>query len=177
MVSGRAIDGEDIICNGPMDGDGADHSEAPVGFNDEATRGPGRECLGERLLGSLLDRAHILPPRLVAPLVAQEIETVGGTEVAMYLQDYEQDLLLPLAGEGLTVREPLTIAGSAAGRAFSTDTPSRAGGARRVGEAVPADAQWLRSGRGAGVHSARGRRRRPPPCRPPGRPCGRHAGH
>jgi hypothetical protein len=36
------------------------------------------EGFGERLLGLLLDRAHKMPPQLVAPLVAEEVARSGG---------------------------------------------------------------------------------------------------
>ena len=35
------------------------------------------EGFGERLLGSLLDRAHTMPPQLIAPLIAEEIAMIG----------------------------------------------------------------------------------------------------
>jgi serine phosphatase RsbU (regulator of sigma subunit) len=77
--------------------------------------------VGERLLGSLLDRAHILPPHLLAPLIAQEIAAIGGHDITIYLQDYEQLMLLPLAGDGLLVGDPAPIDSSLAGRAFAAD--------------------------------------------------------
>jgi hypothetical protein len=89
------------------------------GFAD----GQGRsrvESLGERLLGSLLDRAHLMPARLVGPLVAQEIAAVGGTDVSIWLQDYDQRTLQPLTGRGLVGR-PTPIDGSRPGRAFTSD--------------------------------------------------------
>ncbi|RPF35203.1 hypothetical protein EDD92_5203 [Streptomyces sp. TLI_185] len=36
------------------------------------------EGFGERLLGVLLDRAHEMPPQLIAPLIAEEVARVGG---------------------------------------------------------------------------------------------------
>ncbi|MFA1543456.1 hypothetical protein [Actinomadura monticuli] len=36
------------------------------------------EGFGERLLGQLLDRAHEMPPQLIAPLVAEEVRAIGG---------------------------------------------------------------------------------------------------
>ncbi|MFF4566248.1 serine/threonine-protein phosphatase, partial [Streptomyces sp. NPDC001435] len=36
------------------------------------------EGFGERLLGVLLDRAHQMPPQLIAPLIAEEVARVGG---------------------------------------------------------------------------------------------------
>ena len=89
------------------------------GFADPGGRTRG-ESLGERLLGSLLDRAHLMPPRLVGPLVAQEIAEMGGRDVAIYLQDFDHSELRPLEGEGL-VGEVVPIDGSPAGAAFRTD--------------------------------------------------------
>lgn len=76
------------------------------------------EGFGERLLGQLLDRAHEMPAGLIAPLVAEEISKVGGTDVSIYLQDYEQMRLVPIPGRGLAVGETLHIEGSRAGDAF-----------------------------------------------------------
>jgi serine phosphatase RsbU (regulator of sigma subunit) len=90
-----------------------------LGFADPDGRSRG-ESLGERLLGSLLDRAHLMPPRLVGPLVAQEIAAMGGRDVTIYLQDFEHAVLRPLAGPGL-VGEPADIETSPAGEAFRTD--------------------------------------------------------
>lgn len=90
------------------------------GFVDAAGRSR-VESLGERVLGSLIDRAHLMPPRLVGPLVAQEIASVGGKDVSIWLQDYDQRTLQPLTGPGL-VGEPAPIDGSWPGRAFTTDT-------------------------------------------------------
>jgi hypothetical protein len=80
------------------------------------------EGFGERLLGSMIDRAHEMPPQLIAPLVAEVIAVIGGRNVAVYLQDYEQMALVPLPGDGLVVGEPEPIEGSSpAGRAFLSD--------------------------------------------------------
>jgi serine phosphatase RsbU (regulator of sigma subunit) len=97
----------------------------------EAGAGPGRgfsdaqgrsrtESLGERVLGSLLDRAHLMPARLVGRLVAQEIASVGGSDISIWLQDYDQRTLQPLTGPGL-VGESAPIDGSWPGRAFTQD--------------------------------------------------------
>ncbi len=76
---------------------------------------------GERLLGSLLDRSHTMPPQLIAPLIAQEISTIGGRDVTVLLQDYDQMTLVPLPGEGLVVGPDQPIDDSVAGLAFQTD--------------------------------------------------------
>lgn len=86
------------------------------------------ESLGERVLGSLLDRAHLMPARLVGSLVAQEIVAVGGTDVSIWLQDYDQRTLQPLTGAGL-VGGTTPIAGTWPGRAFTQDA--------RVEQALP----------------------------------------
>ena len=100
----------------------AKNGAEPVGFHSAVEGQPTAESLGEALLGSLLDRAHVMPPRLVGPLVAQEIHAVGGSGIAIFLQDYDQVHLQPLEGDGL-VGERVLIDGSLAGRAFATDTP------------------------------------------------------
>jgi serine phosphatase RsbU (regulator of sigma subunit) len=76
------------------------------------------EGFGERLLGVLLDRAHQMPPQLIAPLIAEEVTRIGGREVSILLQDYEQLLLVPLAGKRLTVPDPEPVDDSPAGEAF-----------------------------------------------------------
>ncbi|MBA4866686.1 serine/threonine-protein phosphatase [Streptomyces sp. PSKA54] len=76
------------------------------------------EGFGERLLGVLLDRAHEMPPQLIAPLIAEEVTGIGGREVSILLQDYAQELLVPLPGRRLIVGEPEPIGDSPAGTAF-----------------------------------------------------------
>ncbi|MCT2591435.1 serine/threonine-protein phosphatase [Streptomyces sp. N2-109] len=76
------------------------------------------EGFGERLLGQLLDRAHEMPPQLIAPLVAEEVARIGGRDVSILLQCYEQLELVPLPGRGLTVGEAVPIDGTRAGEAF-----------------------------------------------------------
>jgi serine phosphatase RsbU (regulator of sigma subunit) len=91
----------------------------PVGFGDRSGTRPVQESVGEALLGSLLDRAHLIPPRLIGPLVAQEVGAAGGADVAIHLQDYDQVSLQPLEGPGLTGRR-VPIDGSPEGQAFRT---------------------------------------------------------
>ncbi|MGW1784530.1 PP2C family protein-serine/threonine phosphatase [Streptomyces sp. NPDC002143] len=81
------------------------------------------EGFGERLLGVLLDRAHEMPPALIAPLIAEEVARVGGREVSVLLQDYAQEVLVPLPGSGLLVGEPEVIGDSVAGTAFLRMAP------------------------------------------------------
>ena len=79
------------------------------------------EGFGERLLGSLLDRAHTMPPQLIAPLIAQELAAIGGRDITVLLQDYDQMTLVPLPGEGLVTGKVQPIDDSLAGLAFQTD--------------------------------------------------------
>lgn len=92
------------------------------------------EGFGERLLGLLLDRARLLPPQLIAPLIAEEVSRIGGRDVSILLQDYAQELLVPLPGDKLHVGQPEPVADSPAGRAFLSadvvETPHPRGGVR-----------------------------------------------
>ena len=81
------------------------------------------EGFGERLLGLLLDRAHQMPPQLIAPMIAEEVAGIGGRDVSVLLQDYGRELLVPLPGLRLLVGEPQEIAGSPAGTAFLRADP------------------------------------------------------
>ena len=112
------------------------------------------EGFGERLLGAVIDRAHEMPPQLIAPLVAEEIAAIGGRDVTVLLQDYDQLTLMPLPGRGLLVGEAEPIDGSFAGRAFLGDELVEQVGGRR-GSGVRAVAGRHGSGRGVGVHRGR----------------------
>ncbi|GLX20795.1 PP2C family protein-serine/threonine phosphatase [Streptomyces lavendulae] len=76
------------------------------------------ESFGEGLLGLLLDRAHELPPHLVAPLVAEAVARLGGREPQILLQDYGQQILVPLPGMGAGAGGSQPIDRSEAGRCF-----------------------------------------------------------
>ncbi|MET7784845.1 serine/threonine-protein phosphatase, partial [Streptomyces sp. NPDC005388] len=92
------------------------------------------EGFGERLLGLLLDRARLLPPQLIAPLIAEEVAGIGGRDVSILLQDYAQEVLVPLAGRKLHVGQPEPVSDSPAGRAFLSadvvEVPGAHGGVR-----------------------------------------------
>ncbi|MFE4540275.1 PP2C family protein-serine/threonine phosphatase [Streptomyces scopuliridis] len=92
------------------------------------------EGFGERLLGLLLDRARLMPPQLIAPLIAEEVARIGGRDVSILLQDYAQEVLVPLTGRKLHVGQPEPMAGSPAGRAFLSadvvEVPQAHGGVR-----------------------------------------------
>jgi stage II sporulation SpoE-like protein len=80
------------------------------------------EGFGERLLGVLIDRARETPPQLVASLVAEAAHRIGGRDVTILLQDYDQLMLTPLRGRGLLTGGPERIDGSPAGDAFLRTT-------------------------------------------------------
>ncbi|AZM50633.1 phosphatase [Streptomyces sp. WAC 06738] len=93
------------------------------------------EGFGERLLGLLLDRARLLPPQLIAPLIADEVARIGGRDVSILLQDYAQERLVPLPGKKLHVSEAQAISDSQAGQAFLSAAPveaPQAGGGVRM---------------------------------------------
>src|SRR3712207_5034478 len=95
-------------------------TESRAGFTDRDGGRPAAESVGERLLGALLDRVHLIPPRLAGQLIAQEARIAGATDVSIHLQDLAQLTLRPLTGRGL-VGDLLPIADSMAGQAFSTE--------------------------------------------------------
>ncbi|MCA1656897.1 MAG: serine/threonine-protein phosphatase [Actinobacteria bacterium] len=99
----------------------ASHETEPqTGFTDRDEGRPTAESVGERLLGALLDRVHMIAPRLVGQLIAQEAQLAGVTDVSIHLQDLAQVTLRPLTGPGL-VGDPLPIDASLAGQAFATE--------------------------------------------------------
>ena len=77
-----------------------------------------REAETERLLGGLIDVAHTLPPARVGQAVAEHVNVIDGSDVAIYLQDYDHQILTPLAYQGGVARNPERIEGSLPGRAF-----------------------------------------------------------
>ena len=98
----------------------SEEAEPRAGFTDHDEGRPAAESAGERLLGALLDRVHLITPQLTGPLIAQEAQTAGATDVSIHLQDLAQLTLRPLTGRGL-VGDPLPIADSPAGQAFSAE--------------------------------------------------------
>ena len=89
-----------ICC---VDGDDVGMAEESTSPDVAVDRSEG---FGERLLGGFIDRAHQMPPQLIASLVAEEIALIGGTDVTVLLQDYDQLTLMPLPGRRLQVGLP-----------------------------------------------------------------------
>jgi serine phosphatase RsbU (regulator of sigma subunit) len=72
---------------------------------------------GLELLGHLLEASHELAPDELVAAVARAGQAVAAEDVAIYLVDYEQTLLVPLP-DG-TDRAPLAVDTTLAGRAFA----------------------------------------------------------
>ena len=75
-----------------------------------------------RLLGGILDAAHLTPPGELAALLDRQAGDVGLRDLSVYLQDYDQLALLPLSAPPRP-HEAEPVEGTLAGRAFSTGTP------------------------------------------------------
>jgi serine phosphatase RsbU (regulator of sigma subunit) len=86
------------------------------------------------LLGDLLERAQLSTPNQLAELVAAQAGGVGLRDVVIYLADYGQTRLVPLAYRGMPERPPLSVEGTLAGRAYQTTAvlEGDADGARRL---------------------------------------------
>jgi hypothetical protein len=72
---------------------------------------------GPELVGQLLEASHRLAPDELVAAVARAGQALEAEDVAVYLVDYEQTVLVPLA-DG-TDRAPLVIDATLAGRAFA----------------------------------------------------------
>ena len=75
------------------------------------------------IIGDLLRRAALTPPDLLAADVANALQDAGGNHLVLYVVDYEQETLQPVALGGDLIDDGpkgVTIEGSMAGRAFQT---------------------------------------------------------
>lgn len=79
--------------------------------------GPAR---GERLLGQLLDVSHRLHPDDLVPAFAETCGAIGVRDLAMYVADLDQRVLIALPQPGRT-HPALDIDSTLAGRAFRTE--------------------------------------------------------
>jgi hypothetical protein len=77
------------------------------------------------LLNELLRRTHLSAPSDLARIVADQASAIGAHDVASYLIDYEQETLIPMGAPG---RQPLSVAGTLAGRSFRTTSILRSAG-------------------------------------------------
>jgi Stage II sporulation protein E (SpoIIE) len=72
------------------------------------------------MFNELLRRTHLGGPSEMAAAIAEPARRIGARGVVLYLIDYEQRLLVPVAGPHTEDAAPLSVAGTVAGRAFST---------------------------------------------------------
>jgi serine phosphatase RsbU (regulator of sigma subunit) len=71
-----------------------------------------------QVLSDLLERYHTIPPEALGALVSDLGVQAGAIDCGIYLQDYAQEVLIPLPLQP-TVGAPVTIDGTAAGMAFT----------------------------------------------------------
>lgn len=73
-------------------------------------------------ISALLEASHRIHPEHIVPLLAKHLPRLGMEDLALYLADLEQRLLIPIPCAGHPARESLSIDGTLAGRAFRTET-------------------------------------------------------
>ena len=84
-----------------------------------SSAGP-RDAAVADMFNDLLRRTHLGGPSEMATAIAEPARRIGARSVVLYLIDYEQRLLVPVAGPHAEDAVPLSVAGTVAGRAFST---------------------------------------------------------
>ncbi len=110
------------------------YSRCPGTLNlvPEATEPP---SAAELVLGSLLEAGHRLAPDEVVPTVAAHFAALGMIDLAVYLVDLDQRLLVPLAADS-TPADRLDINATRPGLAFRTkevlEEPAQAGTGTRL---------------------------------------------
>jgi len=75
------------------------------------------------IIGDLLRRASLTPPDLLAADIANALQDAGGNHLVLYVVDYEQETLQPVAlASELLADQPkgVSVEGSMAGRSFQT---------------------------------------------------------
>jgi Stage II sporulation protein E (SpoIIE) len=91
----------------------------PGATTGASSAGPSNAAVAE-MLNELLRRTHLGGPSELPALVAEPARRIGARSVVLYLIDYEQRLLVPVADPQNRDVAPLSVAGTVAGRAFST---------------------------------------------------------
>ena len=72
------------------------------------------------VMAALIDRYHTTAPERLAALVADAGAEAGADGCTLHLQDYAQELLVPLTRDG-GQGAPVPIDGTLAGRAFTEE--------------------------------------------------------
>jgi hypothetical protein len=77
------------------------------------------------MLNELLRRTYLSAPSDLGAVIAEQAQRIGAHDVVLYLIDYEQRALVPLSGPRRGDRQPLSVEGTIAGRAFKTTSIHR----------------------------------------------------
>jgi hypothetical protein len=93
--------------------------EVPGASTIPSSAGPSSAAVAD-MFNELLRRTHLGGPSEMAAAIAEPARRIGARSVALYLIDYAQRLLVPVAGPHTEDAAPLSVAGTVAGRAFST---------------------------------------------------------
>ena len=84
----------------------------------------------------LLRRTQLSAAADLATVVAEEARAIGAESLVLYVVDYEQETLVPVPSRDAAGREPVTIQGTLAGRAYATTSivgvDAERGGGRRL---------------------------------------------
>jgi hypothetical protein len=72
------------------------------------------------VIGDVLERYHTTAPERLGDLIANAAAVAGADACTLYVQDYSQEHLIPLPGPAAAA-EPLPIAGTVPGRAFTEE--------------------------------------------------------
>jgi hypothetical protein len=72
------------------------------------------------MLSEVLRRAYLAAPADLADVIAEPTRRIGARDVVLYLIDYDQRTLVPVARPDREDLAPLSVAGTMAGRAFSS---------------------------------------------------------
>jgi len=79
----------------------------------------------QALLGRLLEDSHEMAPDDLVPLLTRELDPLGFVDVAVYVADHEQRVLVPLPP--IDGRDPLGIDSTLAGRVYQGGATARTG--------------------------------------------------
>jgi hypothetical protein len=93
--------------------------KAPDAGTSAPSAGPSNAAVAD-MFNELLRRTHLGGPSEMAAAIAEPARRIGARSVVLYLIDYEQRLLVPVVGPQDQDAAPLSVAGTVAGRAFST---------------------------------------------------------
>jgi hypothetical protein len=98
---------------------------------------PSDACVADTL-NELLRRTYLSAPSDLAAVIAEQARPLGASDVVLYLIDYEQRMLVPLADPTREDLKPLSVEGTIAGRAFRTTSVLRSSSEGGKGERL-----WL----------------------------------